>query len=424
MTQTSPQAKSSNPPFAFDTSDPDFRVNPYGRYAELREADELARTDDGLWVLTRHADVLAAVRDARLSSHPKHAEGRRRERRQGALPFLSNGPLEIMLMADAPDHTRLRRLANKAFTPRAVEAMRPRIVEIVDELLDAAVARSSAGAVRFDVMTDLAEPLPVIVICELLGVPTQDQEQFKPWSTWIARMLDPDVDMAMAQTAIPAVMGFIQYFQALIEKRRADPRDDLLSALIAAEAEGDKLSTPELFAMVILLFIAGHETTTNLIGNGTLALLRNRDQFELLRKDPSISATAVEELLRYDAPVQVTARTATEDLELNGIPLRKGEAVLCGLAAGNRDPRFVNDPDGLQLDRGSPQHLAFSNGMHYCLGAPLARMEGQIAFDALARRFPDLELAGDNPPYRDHFVLRGLASLPVASSSGASGRNQ
>jgi cytochrome P450 len=191
-------------------------------------------------------------------------------------------------------------------------------------------------------------------------------------------------------------------------------RDDLLTALIQAEAEGEKLTQGELFAMIILLFIAGHETTTNLIGNGTLALLRHQDQLQLLRDDPSLVVAATEELLRYDSPVQITARTATIDLEVNGLPLAKGESVVCGLAAGNRDPRYVDDPETLRLDRGRPTHLSFSNGMHYCLGAPLARLEGQIAFSAMASRFAGMELTVDEPAYRDHFVLRGLASLPVA----------
>lgn len=394
---------------AFDPADPVFRRNPYPRYAELREADVLHRNPDGMRVLTRYADVQAVVRDPRMSSHPKHALDGRRERRGEALPFLGDGTIEIMLVADAPDHTRLRRLANKAFTPRAVEALRPRIVELVEGMLDVAQERGA-----LDVMHDVAEPLPVMVICDLLGVPAEDQEQFKPWSEAIARMLDPDVDASMLQQAIPAVMGFVQYFAALIEERRAAPREDLLSALIAAEAEGDKLTQPELFAMIILLFIAGHETTTNLIGNGTLALLRNRDQLEALRADPAVAVAATEELLRYDSPVQVTARTATTDLELNGLRFAKGESVVCGLAAANRDPRFVDEPERLLLARGTPAHLSFSNGMHYCLGAPLARLEGQIAFTAMTRRFPGMELELDDPPYRDHFVLRGLSSLPVS----------
>ena len=398
---------------AFDPSDPSFRRNPYPRYRELRESDRLHRTPDGFWVLTRYEDVLAAVRDPRLSSHPRHSPermGRRGGEDSPPIPLLGDGTIEIMLLADAPDHTRLRRLANKAFTPRAVEALRPRVEELVEGMLDGAAERGS-----FDVMHDLAEPLPVMVICDLLGVPVEDQDQFKPWSSTIARMLDPNVDADSLQQAIPAVMGFVQYFAGLIEERRAAPREDLLSALIAAESEGDKLTPGELFAMIILLFIAGHETTTNLIGNGTLALLRNPDQFRSLGADPAgLAVPATEELLRYDSPVQVTARTATEDLVLNGwLELSKAESVVCGLAAANRDPAFVEDPESLRLERGKPTMLSFSNGMHYCLGAPLARLEGQIAFTAMATRFPNLALVTDEPPYRDHFVLRGLESLPV-----------
>jgi unspecific monooxygenase len=414
MTTSTRQEKVDNGEIAFDPSDEAFRRNPYPRYAELREQPTLPRSKDGLWVLTRHDDVLAAVRDDRLSSHPRHApDGRGRRAGEGEdapqIPLIGDGTIEIMLLADAPDHTRLRRLANKAFTPRAVEALRPRIVELVDGMLDAAAERGS-----FDVMADLAEPLPVMVICDLLGVPVEDQAQFKPWSESIGRMLDPDVPAEQLQQAIPAVMGFVQYFATLIEERRSTPADDLLSALILAESEGEKLTQPELFAMIILLFIAGHETTTNLIGNGTLALLRNPAELAALRDDPSLAVLGTEELLRYDSPVQVTARTATCDLELNGLSLSKGESVICGLAAANRDPRFVSDPESLRHSRGTPTHLAFSNGMHYCLGAPLARLEGQIAFEAMARRFPAMSLVTDEPPYRDHFVLRGLASLPVA----------
>ncbi|HUP87424.1 MAG TPA: cytochrome P450 [Acidimicrobiales bacterium] len=397
---------------AFETSDPGFRRDPYPRYAELRDDDELHRTPDGLWVLTRYEDVLAAVRDPALSSHPRHSPTRRREAAGEPIPLIGDGTIEIMLLADAPDHTRLRRLANKAFTPRAVEALRPRIVELVDGMLDQAI-EATAGGGTWDLMEGLAAPLPVMVICDLLGVPIEDQDQFKPWSEAIARMLDPDVDAAALGQAVPAVLGFVQYFSTLIEERRAAPRADLLSALIAAESEGEKLTQQELFAMIILLFIAGHETTTNLIGNGTLALLRNPAELARLREDPSLAVAATEELLRYDSPVQVTARTATVDLSLNGLELAKGESVICGLAAANRDPGFVDEPEVLRLERGTPNHVSFSNGMHYCLGAPLARLEGQIAFSAMAQRFPTMALADDSPPYRDHFVLRGLAALPV-----------
>jgi len=394
---------------AFDPADPAFVRNPYPRWAELRESERLLATDEGMWVLTRFEDVQAVLRDARMSSNPRHAEDSRRLRRQQRMPFLpDDASPPVMLFADPPDHTRLRRLANKAFTPKAVERLRPRIQEIVDDLLDRAVDRG-----EMDVMADVAFPLPVVVICELLGVPAEDQEQFKGWSTDIARMLDPVVDGTILERAVPAALNFVQYFAGLIEERKTNPRDDLLTGFMQVEADGERLSQAELFAMCILLFVAGHETTANLIGNGTLALLRNRDQFDLLRADPSLAVAATEELLRFDPPVQATARSATEDLEINGLRLAKGDGVVCGLAAANRDPRAFKDPDRVVLARGRGTHLAFGSGIHYCLGAPLARVEGQLAFTAMTQRFPEMEPQTDDPPYREHFVLRGLASLPV-----------
>lgn len=404
-----PQRRTGDAPVAFDMADPGFRRDPYARYAELRESDVLHRTRDGFWVLTRHADVLAAVRDHRLSSNPAHIQ--RADDERASLPYLGDMGIQLLLTADPPDHTRLRRLANKAFTPRAVERLRPRVVEVVDQLLDAA----TADGTTFDVMAAVAEPLPVIVICELLGVPVEDQAQFKPWSSTVARIIDPDVTPEMVSDALPAIMGFVQYFGQLIEERRTDPRDDLLSSLIAAEAEGDQLGQQELMAMIILLFIAGHETTTNLIGNGTLALLRHPEQLDALRHDPSLAVSGTEELLRFDPAAQLTVRTATEDLDLHGIPLSAGESVVCGLAAGNRDPRAFDDPDVVDLARQDNHHLAFSGGMHFCLGAPLARLEGQVTFTALAERYPDLRQATDEVAYRDHFILRGLTALPVTT---------
>lgn len=400
------QRRVAEPGLAFDPSDAEFRRNPYPRYTELRESPALHATADGLLVLTRHADVAAALRDPRLSSNPRHAPEMLGARGIAGLDMLTNGTIQLMLIADAPDHTRLRRLANKAFTPRAVEGLRPRVTELVDGLLDAA-----SGSAEIDFMTSVAEPLPVMVICELLGVPADDWDQFKPWSSAIGRVLDADADEQTMEQAIPAVIGFVGYFSALIEERRADPRQDLLSALIAAEAEGDSLQQPELFAMIILLFIAGHETTTNLLGNGTLALLRHAEQLAVLKADPTLAAAATEELLRYDAPVQITARTATESVDLNGLQLDKGDRVICGLAAANRDPRLVDDPDELRIQRRASAHVSFGSGMHFCLGAPLARVEGQVVFERLTQRFPDLSLASDDPPYRDHFVLRGLSEL-------------
>ncbi len=410
MERTNRQVKDLSSGIAFDPSDHSFVVNPYPRYAELREAPVLHRTAEDLWVLTRHEDVMSVLRDARMSSDPRHLQGVRAERRQDMPLFGEDGP-KVMLFADPPDHSRLRRLANKAFTPAAVNKLRPEVERMVNALIRAGIERDPTS---LDLMVDLAEPLPVLVICRLLGVPSQDHHQFKPWSTAIARVLDPSPDPELFDQAVPAVVGFISYFGDLIEKRRADPRDDLLSALIQAESNGESLTTSELFAMIILLFVAGHETTTNLLGNGMLALLRHRDQLDWLRRNPEQAAKATEELLRYDSPVQLTARTATTDLELNGLELEKGEGVICALAAANRDPRYVEDPDCLLLARGKPTHLAFGNGLHHCLGAPLARLEGATVFPAIVRCFPSMELSDDHLVYRDHFVLRGLSSLPVS----------
>ena len=397
----------------FDPSDPAFLRNPYPVYDRMRGSAVIPEAD-GSWFLTRHADVLSALRDPKLSSNPAH---RREEDRAGSLrsiPFLADGTLALMLLADPPDHTRLRRLANRAFTPRAVEGLRPRVAELVDGLLDRVEEAGGEAGGEADLMAGLAEPLPVMVICDLLGVPAQDWDQFKPWSTAIARVLDRDAGPDAMDQALPAVVGFVQYFAVLVEERRVNPADDLLSRLIAAEEEGESLSRPELFAMVILLFIAGHETTTNLIGNGALALLRHPDQMAAWRRDPGLAVPAVEELLRYDAPVQVTARTATATTEVNGLVLEPGDSVVCGLAAANRDPDYIEDPGALILRRGVAGHVSFGHGMHHCLGAPLARLEGQEALGRLVARFAALTLARDDPAYRAHFVLRGLASLPVS----------
>lgn len=403
---TASQSKPAQPALAFDVSDADFIRDPYRRYAELREAQGLHSSADGLWVLTRHADVSAALRDPRLSSNPRHVDAARRGGAPGGL--LANLDIELMLTADAPEHTRLRRLANKAFTPRAVEVLRPRVAALVDRLLDEA----AAGDV-VDFMEAVARPLPVLVICELLGVPTEDRDRFGPWSSAIARVVDTQVDPDAMAAAAPAVLGFVEYFDGLIEERRRTPRADVLSDLVAAEAEGERLTIRELFAMVILLFIAGHETTTNLLGNGVFALLRHREQLAALGADPSLAPGATDEILRFDAPVQATVRTATEPLEVNGLVLDRGEGVVCVLAAANRDPRLCERPDELRIERDVVPHVAFGGGMHHCLGAPLARLEGQLVFDRVARRFPDAELAVEDPPYRENYVLRGLASLPL-----------
>jgi cytochrome P450 len=323
--------------------------------------------------------------------------------------FLSG---KIMLFSDPPDHSRIRRLAQHAFTPTAIEGWRPRVRALVDELL----APFGPGD-EFDLMDALARPLPVVVIAELLGVPVADQEKFAGWSTPLARMIDPDSNMVESDytAAMLAAMEFVGYFNELIEERRGAPRHDVLSALIAAEEEGDRLTHDELLINLILLLIAGHETTSNLIGNGALALCEDpaaRDEFAA---DPDgLARTAIDEFLRYDSPVQFTARTAKVDVDLHGVALEKGHQALVMLAGANRDPAAFDDPDHLNLRRSPNNHLAFSNGIHFCLGAMLARMEGQEAFPALLKKFPKLARVNDELVYRPNMTLRGLAELQVS----------
>ncbi len=402
----------------WDRSDPDFLRDPYSRYRELSEAGPVHRGELGELVLTRWADCHAVLRDPRFSSDPRHRAdglGRRNAEdgnRSGPATILEAG-VSVMLFLDPPDHTRLRRLVASAFTPRAVDALAPRIAELVEGLLD-----EVAGAGTFDVMDALAYPLPVIVICELLGVPAEDREQFKGWSSDATRLLDlADADGEAVQRGLAAGAALLQYLFGLIEDHRANPRDDLLSAMIAAEEEGDRLTPQELYATCMLLFLAGHETTMNLIGNGVLALLRHPDQHQRLLDDPGLIPGAVEEILRFDPPVQVTARTATVDgLEVAGRPVARGQGVVTAIAAANRDPEQFPDPDRFDVTRPEARHhLAFGGGIHYCLGAPLARLEGRIVLERLLARFPRLEpdFDLDRPEYREHFVLRGLRTLPV-----------
>jgi cytochrome P450 len=321
--------------------------------------------------------------------------------------FLSG---QIMLFSDPPDHTRLRRLANYAFAPRAIEGWRPRVRGLAQDLL-----RDIGPGDTFDVMDVLARPLPVLVIAELLGVPVADQDRFAAWSLPLGRMIDPNTNLTEADqtAAMMAAMEFVQYFNALIDERRDSPRDDVLSALIAAEEEGDRLSHDELLINLILLLIAGHETTSNLIGNGTLALCNDeaaRDEFAA--GGEGLARTAVDELLRYDAPVQFTVRNALERVDIHGVTVEKGRQVITLLAGANRDPDAFEAPEQLMLTRSPNNHLAFSNGIHFCLGAMLARMEGQEAFPVLLDRAPKLARSGAMS-YRPNMTLRGLAELQV-----------
>ena len=391
----------------FNPMDPEFLADPYPMYHRLRAEDPVHHSPLGFWVLTRYEDVVSVLRDPNFA---KEAIAAFVAQRLGVDATVGVGI--SMLDRDPPDHTRLRSLVSKAFTPRVVEGLRPRIQQIVDELLDRAEDHRS-----MDLIEEFAYPIPVIVICEMLGVPVEDHERFRGWSLDLARGLDatmlaPGSDVA--QRAAAARRGLSDYFRELIAARRDSPRGDLLTALITAEEAGDKLSEHELLATCILLLVAGHETTVNLLGNGTLALLRHPDQLRLLRENPGMIGSAIEELLRYDGPVQRTARVPSAAAIIDGHKIEAGEMVMPFIGAADRDPAQFPDPDRLDLKRTDNRHIAFGWGIHFCLGAPLARLEGQIAINTMLRRFPKLALATDRPEYRQSLTLRGLKSLPVA----------
>src|SRR5215468_3919128 len=389
----------------FNPMDPEFLADPYPMYHRLRTEDPVHHSPLGFWVLTRYEDVAAALRDPRFA---KEALAAFVAARYGMAP---PGLGLSMLDRDPPDHTRLRGLVNKAFTPRVVEVLRPRVQQIVNGLLD-----QVDGTGAMDLIEDFAYPIPVIVICEMLGVPVEDRERFKHWGLDIARGLDAiwlPPDHEVTQRSMASRKALSGYFRELIAERRSAPRADLLSALIAAEEAGDKLSEEELLATCILILIAGHETTVNLIGNGVLALLRHPDELDRLRRTPALITSAVEELLRYDGPVQRTARVASDDTTIGGRTIRKGDMVMPFIGAADRDPAQFPNPDRLDLGRGDNRHIAFGWGIHFCLGAPLARVEGQIAIDTLVRRLPRLALVNDEPEHRQSLTLRGLKALPV-----------
>ncbi len=389
---------------------PEHRADPHPRYHRLRRDEPtLYIPEFDEFVLTRYADCEAVLRDARFSSDPQHRRLEFPLDEQDVRTQLSTTDLNVLLFIDPPDHTRIRRLVTSAFTPRAVEGMRAHIREIVDEILDEAAERG-----ELDVVADLGYLLPVRVICEMLDVPRGDVHLFREWSSAATRLLDGVIPADELTHAVGGAIQLIAYLDGHIDERRSHPGDDLLSGLIAAEEAGETLTEAELRSTTLLLFVAGHETTLNLIGNGTHALLRHPGELARLRDDPSLVAGAVEECLRWDGPVHLTGRIATEDLDVNGLRVERGQQVMALLAAANRDPDRFPDPDRFDIARPDNHHLTFSHGIHYCLGASLARAEGQIALGSLVQRFAELELLTEQPRYRDHFVLRGLDELRVS----------
>jgi cytochrome P450 len=388
-----------------DFADPAFQADPHPVYARWRHETPVRRVllPSGMtaWLVTRYEDARQALSDPRLSKATPAGEG------------LEAAVSQHMLSADPPDHTRLRRLVSGAFTARRIEALRPRIEEITDELLTA-----MSGRDRVDLIDAFAFPLPIQVICELLGVPAGDRNSFRAWTTVIVSGSAAHDELAGAVQAMAA------YIRELIVERRARPGEDLLSGLIGVRDAGDRLSGDELSSMVFLLLIAGHETTVNLIGNGVHLLLAERERWERLRADPALLPTAIEEFLRYEGPVDTsTFRFATTDLEIGGTTIRAGDPVFVALLAADRDEARFPDGDELRLDRAQNPHLAFGHGIHYCLGAPLARLEAQIAFGKLLARFPDLRPAAPAaaPIWRPGVLIRGLTELPVVPGAAVSG---
>ncbi|GHO52078.1 cytochrome P450 family protein [Ktedonobacter robiniae] len=365
----------------------------------------------GAWMTTTYEDAVAVLKDPRFvkdtlkfgqAEHEQTSSDEREDIFKRFLAFRRD-----MLTVDPPDHTRLRGLVSRAFTPRMIEQLRPRIQQIADELLEA-VQRSG----RMDLIADFAFPLPITVISEMLGIPVEDRLQFRAWSqTIIANSVG-----SQPQEALAALEAFVQYIKAFLVAKRAHPADDLTSALVEAEEGGDRLHENELISTIFLLIVAGHETTVNLIGNGMLALLLHPGQMELLRQNSSLLPSAIEELLRYTAPVTLsTPRWASEDIVMHGQVIRKGEMVFVSLVAADIDQHQFTDPQVLDITRRENQHLAFGKGIHYCLGAPLARLEGQIAISTLLQRLPNLRLACEPEQlmWNPSPILRGLTSLPV-----------
>jgi pimeloyl-[acyl-carrier protein] synthase len=399
------------------------RADPYPLYRRMRRHGSVVYAPSHNWLVVGYDEAAAALRDERLSSDLSNralrpdfpvelAEQHRREHSASRIR-------DWMLMKDGADHVRLRSLVGAAFTRKVVDGLRPRIEKLANELLDPAEERGT-----IDLIGEFAYPLPMTVICDLLGVPAEDRGPFRDWTRKLARFLDPSMNAEesddIQRNGDEAWNEFTPYFTKLVESRRDALGDDLLSSLIRASDGGDKLSLDELLAQTTLLLVAGHETTTNLIGNGVLALLRNPDEMRKLREDPSLIRPAIEELLRFESPVTAVIRIATEDVAIGNTRVPIGHDVLIAIGAANRDPKQFPDPDRLDVRRKDVRHLAFSGGAHFCLGAPLARLEAEIALAALLRRFPEIGCETDTPEWRDTITLRGLTRLPLRVRAASS----
>jgi len=398
----------------FNPFDPEFRADPYPFYDALRSTEPVHVSPFGFTVLSRYDDVVTTLRsnefsrDVEASAAPPTDPQRLalRQRRQARLA--SGQVAKTILSLDPPDHTRLRRLASLAFTPTAIERLRPRVQQLVDDVLDRAAERGS-----IELVDELAFPVPFQVISDLLDMPTERADELRVWSQQLTAALEPTATLEEVEASGEAGDRMGEYLSEIVEQRRRAPGDDLLSALIQAEEAGDRLSPLELLSFVTLLYVAGHETTVNLIGNGTLALLRNRDELRRWRDDPTLGHQAVDELLRFDGPVQLTVRIPLVPVRFGDITVEAGSSVMTLLGSANHDPAMFDDPHRLRLDRpNANRHLAFSSGIHYCLGASLARLEADVAIGSLIRRFETIELTAE-PGWRDRLTIRGVDRLSL-----------
>ncbi|WP_110514535.1 cytochrome P450 family protein [Herpetosiphon llansteffanensis] len=398
-------------PAIINLTDRHFKADPFEIYARLRRDHPVAKAKLGpmqTWIVTRYDDVVEILKNDRLFvKNYKNAQSLEQQRKRPWMPKAFRALESNMLDQDSPDHGRLRSLVHKAFTPQRVEEMRPRIQQIAEALL---ISTQQRG--RGDLIADFALPLPLTVIVELLGIPSEDRQKFHRWSKYV--LSTPTIGNVLL--AIPAILAQMKYLKQIFAKRRTEPQADLLTALVQAEADGDRFSEDELVAMVFLLMLAGHETTVNLLSSGTLALLQNPEQLALLRRSPELIKSAVEELVRFTAPVETaTERYAAEDVIVADTKIAKGDMLLVALASANRDPQQFANPDQLDITREKNRHVGFGLGIHYCLGAPLARMEAQIGLQLLFDLRPDLRLAvpAEQLRWRSTAVVRGLQSLPV-----------
>ena len=400
----------------FNPFEPGFADNPYDQYASIRAQGRTERTVFGTLLLSHYDDCFHLLRLPGTSVDDRNATNvfRYQPPEDIAERMAGRDERRSILGLDPPDHTRLRRLVSSAFTVRRVEQLRDRVRELVAGLLDD--LEEAAGTEPVDLIARYAFPLPFMVISELLGMPEGNRDELRGWSHTMTMSLEPYLDDDSARAVVAAADNMVRHIDDAIEWKRRNPADDLLSAMIAAEEDGDRMTAEELQIQVILLYLAGHETTVNLIGNGTLALLHNRDQLERLVADPALDAPAVEELLRYDSPVQLSRRIAMTEIELGGETVEAGEMVLTLLGSANHDAgKWGPTADDLDLGReGASTHLSFGSGIHHCLGAALARLEGAEAIPTLVRRFPGMELASDRPAWNGRVVLRGLDALPVS----------